>query len=262
MRRELNYTGRIDIPMALFSAKHRLQVDAHEINLKWDFSSLGLDPKSEIVCDVFVANTVESNRFELGTLKSGKNNREIDVFEMRNPMLSKIRIKIIDPSSSLHIIRAVLNNFHPELPTDAESSNSLLSILKMPGLKTPWEINFERGVPTLYITDSGNLYQLLRNPVKAEWFKPLIMHHVLKEIFNWLARFDSFENQEKAEKWKKLFIDYYNCPRDFFEKVSEMERDEREEFIRDQSILIADSVSSKHRDLSKLASFFANLGGE
>ena len=262
MKKEFNYTDRLEIPVQLVGAKHLSTDYSHLLKLDWDFSTLGFDPTDEIVLDVFVKNTSESLRFDLGEIDSGKGDREIDLISMRNPLSSKIRVKVINKSSGLPIIRGVIDNLNPELPEDSDSSRSLIPILRKPGMKTPWELNFDRGIPTLYITDSGNLYQSLRNRVKAEWFYPIIMHRVFEDIFFWVATSDSFENIEKVDKWKNLFIENYHCPRDFFEVIEDKEGDERIELAKEQSRLIAESVCFEKRDLAKLTSFFENLEGE
>ena len=262
MKKEFNYTGRLEIPSQLVVAKHLPTDRTHILKLDWDFSALGFKVTDEIVLDVFVKNTSESLRFDLGGIDSGTGSRELDLFSMRNPSGSKLRLKVIDKSSGLPIIRGVIDNFNPELPEDSDSSRSLLPILRKSGLKTPWELTFDRGIPTLYITDSGNLYQTLRNRVKAEWFYPIIIHRVFEDIFFWIATSESFENIEKVEKWKKLFIERYHCPRDFFEIIEDKESDERLEFATEQSRLIAESVCFENRDVVKLTTFFENLEGE
>lgn len=258
MKKEFNYTDRLEIPTQLVIAKHVPAEHSHSLKLEWDFSVLGFDATDQIVLDVFVKNTSESLRFDLGEIDSGKDSCEIDLTSMRNPSSSKLRIKVIDKSSGLPIIRGVIDNLNPELPEDSDSSRSLLPILRKPGLKTPWELNFDRGVPTLFITDSGNLYQSLRNRVKAEWFYPIIMHKVFEDIFFWIATSESFENIEKIDKWKSLFIEHYHCPRDFFESMEEKESEERVEFAKEQSRLVAESVCFEKRDLIKLSTFFEN----
>jgi hypothetical protein len=262
MKKEFNYTNRLDIPTELVVATHMPTDNSHTLQLEWDFSVLGFNASDELVLDVFVKNTSESLRFDLGAVDTGKGSKEIDLTSMRNPSSSRIRLKVIDKSTGLPIIKGVIDNFNPKLPEDSDSSRSLLPIIKKPGLKTPWELNYDRGVPTLAITDSGNLYQSLRSRVKAEWFYPIIMHKVFEEIFLWTALSQSFENVEKIEKWKRLFEDQYNCPRDFFENIQDKEGEDRIEFAKDQGRLIAESVCSKNRDLVKLSSFFENLGGE
>ena len=262
MKKEFNYTNRLEIPMQFVVAKHLSSEHSHTLQLEWDFSPLAFNATDELVLDVFVKNTSESLRFDLGAIDSGKNAQVIDLTNMRNPSSAKIRLKVIDKSTGLPIIKGVIDNFNPELPEDSDSSRSLLPILKKTGLKTPWELNYDRGVPTLLITDSGNLYQSLRSRVRAEWFYPIIMHKVFEDIFLWIALSESFENIEKIDKWKRLFIDHYNCPRDFFEAIEEKEGEDRIDFARDQSRLIAESVCFENRDLVKLSTFFENLEGE
>jgi hypothetical protein len=262
VKKDFNYTDRLEIPAQLISARHIVNEHSHNLQLEWDFTPLAFKASDELVLDVFVRKTSESLRINLGAVDIGKNSIEIDLTKMRNPSNSMIRVKVIDKSSGLPIIRGVIDNFNPELPEDSDSSRSLLPIIKKSGLRTPWELNYDRGVPTLYITDSGNLYHSLRSRVKAEWFFPIIMHKVFEDIFLWIALAQSFENIEKIDKWKKLFIDHYHCPRDFFETIEEKEGEERVEFAKDQSRLIAESVCFENRDLVKLSSFFENLEGE
>jgi hypothetical protein len=262
MKKEFNYTNRLDIPSQLVAARHIPSERSHLLQLDWDFSALGFDSADQLVLDVFVRNTSESLRFDLGDLDSGKGSQELNLSNMRNPSSSKLRFKVIDRSTGTPIIKGVIDNLNPELPEDSDSSRSLLPILRKPGLKTPWELNFERGIPTLFITDSGNLYHSLRNRVKAEWFFPTIIHKIFEDIFYWIAISDSFENSEKIEKWKKLFIEHYHCPRDFFETIEEREGEERVEYAKEQARLIAEAVCIENRDLVKLTSFFDNLEGE
>ena len=262
MKKEFNYTDRLEIPSGMVTSSHVQNERSHILKIEWDFSSLGFEVDDQIVCDVFVSASSESLRFDLGLVADGKASKELDIFSMRNPLASRIRLKVINKSTGLPIIRGVIDNFYPTLPEDSDSARSLLPILRKADLKTPWELNFDRGIPSLYITDQGNLYKSLKNRVKAEWFFPTIMHKVIEDIFMWIATTESFENAEKIDKWKSVFIDHYNCPRDFFDAVEEKDGAERRDFAKDQSRLIAEAVCFKNRDVKKLSEFFEGLEGE
>jgi len=255
MKKLISTTGREDIDLTLISAEIIGIRPANEIVLKWDFSGLNFNPELLLVVDLFVPGTTENRRLEIGVLQNPLGVKKVDISTMINPLEVKVRFKVIDRSGTFPRIHASVDKVSPKLP-DEDNSRSLLPIVRKEDLGVPWMLVFDLGVPKLYITEKGGLYKLLRDRTKASWFYPVIMHEVFKCIFEWLAMSDNFENEEKAAKWKNLFIEKYSCPKDFFDNLSGKDFEERREDVTNQSRFISESVAALNSDIEKLSQYF------
>ena len=259
MKKIVPLTGRIEIDKSFVFAEIFRQGTKFEVVLKWDFSTLNFDATYLIVVDLFVPGTTENKRYDLGNVKTESCVQKIDVSKMLNPLDLKVRFKVIDSSKSIPIIHASVDKIQPKLPEDSENSRSLLPIIRKEDLKVPWSLVFDLGVPKLYVTDQNDLYKKLKDRTKSPWFYPLIMHDVFKSIFEWCGMSEDFENDEKAIKWKKLFIDLYECPKDFFDNLDGKDAETREEEVLHQAELIAQNVAARNSDLNKISHYFTTL---
>jgi len=260
MLKSLNYTNRLEIPSSLIEAKIEKIGSEWQLNILYDFKSLELDPNWSVVMDIFVPGTTESRRYSLAGIAITEPGKLFDLSDMINPADSKLRIKVVDSSGGPRIIKAQIDDYVPISDVSNDNSRSLLPIKPGIGMISPWSLKFVKGVPTLYITDKGDLYNSLRSKVKAAWFYPVIMHDVFRQIFEWLSLLDGYENEKVAEKWKKLFIEIYGCPGDFFETINDKDDIEKLEEILSQGRLISDEVSRQKMHVEKIISLLEKDG--
>jgi hypothetical protein len=260
MLKSLNHTNRLEIPNALIEAKIEKLGKDWRLNIVYDFKNLELDPNWKVVMDIFVPGTTESRRYSLDGMSIAKPGKTFDLSDMINPADSKLRIKIIDSSGGPRIIKAQIDDYIPISDANDDNSRSLLPIKPAVGLISPWTLKFVKGVPTLYISDKSDLYNSLRSKVKAPWFYPVIMHDVFRQIFEWLAYLEGYENEKVAEKWKKLFIENYGCPEDFFETMTDKDDIEKREEVFFQARLVSDEVSRQMIHIEKIISLLQEDG--
>ena len=257
MKKIFSVTGRTEIDPAFVTAEILRNHNTLEVSLSWDFSLYSFSSESTLVVDLFVPNTTENRRYQLGKVSSLEGNKVLDLSGMINPLDLKVRFKVVDNSSQIPYIEASIDGISPKLPDD-ENSRSLLPIVCREDLDLPWLLVFDLGVPKLYITNKNNLYKSLKDRTRSPWFYPIIMHQVFREIFVWLGNSDSFENEEKADKWRTLFVETYGCPKDFFDSMARQDLETRLEEVHAQSLLIAEKVVSKNLDLKKIELFFTS----
>ena len=260
MLKSINYTNRLEIPSSLIEAKIEKIGSEWRLVINYDFNSLKLDSKWFVVMDIFVPGTTESRRYSLDGISISPPGKIFDLSDMINPSDSKLRIKVIDSSDGPRIIKAQIDDFVPISDENLDNSRSLLPIKPGIDLISPWTLKIVKGVPTLYVSDKGDLYNSLRSKVRAPWFYPVIMHDVFRQIFEWVASSEGYENEKVAEKWKKLFIDTYGCPGDFFETVNDKDELEKQEDIISQGRSISDEISRQKMHIEKIVSLLVEGG--
>jgi hypothetical protein len=252
----LNFTGRIDLSNNEVSANFVNSDNSQKILLAWNFSKFNFSKSCELVVDLRSTGTTETSRITIGRLEENVNEYEIDISQMRNPDLVRVRLKVCEKDyNGLSRIKAQIDNLIPKPLEADDNARSFLKLAKDDDLEVPWELRFDSGEPCLFITGKKDLYHQLRN--RSPWFLPLIMHDVVRQIFLWLADQSDYENYDIAEQWKQFFFDM-GCPVDFFNSVDEIDSDERSEEVDSQLRLILQSFVKQHNilnELSNLVSF-------
>jgi hypothetical protein len=251
---KINFTGRIDIPNNLVQAEILQNEGKLILDLKMDLTSFGIDPKCSIVLDLRSAGTLETHRFDLGLLGIGVTRLEIDISHMRDPLSSRLRLKVIDKSTDYHIIRAQIDNFIPRIPHDdfeLDQAKSLLKIVKENDLECPWLLKFDSGEPIIKVSGKRDMFPILQENLNL--FVPLIISDVVRQIMVWLLLSDEFENEEIAEKWKQYFV-LLGLDYETFSNQSDSELRKNNSEIYTFASDIANTFALKHELILKLQS--------
>lgn len=245
MLTKLNYTGRIDLPVECVKAEIQVDEARFTLRLSWDFEEFHFDPKCSVMLDLRAAGTTDTRRYTLGHLGSGRGEKVLDISSMRNPLTSRLRIKVVSGSKEFRVLEAQLDNFRPMVPLQQEDSKSILKIYKDPGLDVPWRVKIDSGEPILVISGKDEIYSLLNN--EDSIFMPAVMAEVVRQIFVWRAKDREEENAELSSAWRAFFIEL-GCDESFFEDSDEPFSDiEREQSIADESESIAVTFSIRHK---------------
>lgn len=258
MLQRLNFTGRIDLSKSDVGAKFQTVESRKTILLVWNFSQFSFPDTYEIFVDLRASGNTETKRMFIGKVDPNISRYEIDISQMRNPELARIRLKVCEKDSAgISRIKAQIDNLEPENSEADDNARSLLKLAKDDDLNVPWELRFDLGEPCLFITGKRELYHQLRN--RSPWFLPSIMHEVVRQIFYWLVEQTDYENYEIAEKWKRFFYEL-GCPSDFFEPTDQIDPVERREEIDSQIRSMLQIFVKRHNILTELASLIAVEG--
>ena len=252
MLQRLNFTGRIELMRSDVFATLQSTGLKRTILLNWKFDSFNFSSNSEIIVDLRSNGTTETKRISIGKIDPSITTHEIDISEMRNPDLARIRLKVCEKDTSgITRIRAQIDNLIPENSGADDNARSFLKLAKDDELDIPWELRFESGEPCLFITGKNELFHHLRN--RSPWFFTSVMHEVVRQVFVWLVDQSDYENYDIAEKWKQYFLDL-GCPSDFFNSPEDLDPDERKEEVESQLRRVLQTFVKRHNILSELAS--------
>jgi hypothetical protein len=258
MLQRLNYTGRIELSNNDVSAKFQNIGSLKTILLTWKLGIFNFSSSSEIIVDLRAAGTTETRRIFIGNVDQDISQYEIDISQMRNPELAKIRFKVCEKDNlGISRIKAQIDNLVPKNSDADDNARSFLKLAKDDELDVPWELRFEAGEPCLFITGKKELYHQLRN--RSPWFLPSIMHEVVRQVFLWLIDQSDYENLDIAEKWKQFFIEL-GCDSDIFNAAEELDLIERREEVDSQLRVIIQSFVRRHNILNQLASLILAEG--
>jgi hypothetical protein len=118
MKKIFSVTGRTEIDPAFVTAEILRNHNTLEVSLSWDFSLYSFSSESTLVVDLFVPNTTENRRYQLGKVSSLEGNKVLDLSGMINPLDLKVRFKVVDNSSQIPYIEASIDGISPKLPDD------------------------------------------------------------------------------------------------------------------------------------------------
>lgn len=247
----LNFTNRVDLLPNEVQATYRIKDGLGiELNLVWELSARGFNQDSTVCIDLTTNGTSQAIRLDLGKL-GDKNEWTETVLGIRDPELMKLRFKVVDKGpDGVSRIRGNLDNIRPIDAADTSESRSLLTIIKDDDLGSPWALGFETGEPVLRITGRSDLYGQLRNA--SAIFFPLVLPEVVRQIFLWVVRDASSEEDELIEKWKTFFTNL-GCKDSIFAEVITINNDEQAREIDQLATMMMEEFSKNAGLVSKIA---------
>lgn len=251
----INYTGRIDIEAHEIEATYVVENDQFELSLKWLLTHYGL-PES---CKLFIemkggSQTTETRRFELGMLGDGQGEKTLNLTNVRNPELIKIRfgVVIVD-SKGLPMIKADRDRISPVNLNENNRSRSFLKMVKSQDLTVPWRVEFNDDEPMLMISDRQDLFLNLRT--KSTLFTPLVLPDVVRQIFEWMAMSDIDYNTDVLKQWVKYF-EGLTCPAEFIQVDRSQATEEELNEVVNMSRIVSEEFSKKFKFIDAVASTF------
>lgn len=217
MKTTLNLTDRIEIPREVIIAQVSIEEEQATLQFHCDLSGLSLPSDSELVLDIWAADTYETKRLPVGPVESINNTVfKFDVTEMRNLHKLRLRCVVLRVVNKLPMILAQADQIQVINLSSGDDGSSILKIHPDSQMELPWELRVEEGIPALYIREDGGLYAFLKS--EAEWFKPTVLTDVLGKVFDWY--FSDGDDQDRDEslldKWGVFFIQL-GCPSDLIE---------------------------------------------
>ena len=254
---KFNYTKRIDLTADDINAEVVWENDKYYLLLSWDLQKYLLEKNFKVFVDLRNSGTTETQRFDLGPLSSGIANHRIDISHMREPLSSRLRLKVIDINSKVHLIKAQIDNFIPRVPNSfiqQNQSKSLLKIIKDSDGECPWLLKFDSGEPTLVISGKDDFFYIVQE--NSSLIINLLLGDVVRQILIWLLMSNDFENDEIATKWKSFFFSLGVDPETFNnQSISELSMSPTEIYVFASQW--ADVFSSKHNFIRELKSELA-----
>jgi len=213
---KLNFTQRIDFSETAVAAKiyeKNANSSSFIVDVDWDLTEYGLMEPIEVV--ILAKALGETVRAGTGTGNFLKGSTSIDLGGMRNPLDCQIDLKLTRRDArGIPVILGVLRNAQPVLPDTSKPKKSLLRTKKDPQLDVPWALNFEDGLPTLYVSDQSEIYEPLS--VSSPIFDAIVLPEVVRQIFIWIKLPGEDKDPTYVEGWKSVF-EGLGCPRDYLD---------------------------------------------
>ena len=204
MSANFNYTGRIDIDPAVFTASIEEVDSEYFANVSWDLSTYGF--ADEAVIQLHISNLFEKLIDILGHAAASVGSKKINISALRLPLEATMTLKVVaNDADGKPINLGWIKSFKPTVLGSEGGGRSLLETLPSSDLQVPWRLVTESGRPVLHISTRHDLNASMQND---ELFDPIVIPAVLEQVFQWII-WDESDNRDDdiLARWKKFFTE-------------------------------------------------------